>query len=81
MSLPILFSSHSPWWRFHFSVPPTPIRSGYYDVWLDPDAFPLAFEIGLAAFGERKFGMADTNFFVYLSAKDKILLPDATAIY
>ena len=30
---------------------------------------------------ERMFGTGGTNLFVYLSAKVKMLLPDATAIY
>jgi hypothetical protein len=45
-------------------VPSIPIRSGYSDVRLDPDAFPLAFEIGFAAFANGNSGTADTNLFV-----------------
>jgi hypothetical protein len=69
MSLPILFSSHPPGQDFTSG----PIRCGYSDVRLDPDAFPLAFEIGFAAFANGNSARPTPTFFVYLSAKDKIV--------
>jgi len=67
-------------WRFLFWSP-TPIHSGDSDVRLDPDAFPLAFETRFAAFANGNSARSTPTFFVHRSAKDKILLPDATAIY